>query len=153
MFNCTDFLFQFIALKSLLLLFVPVFLPGPLVSPNSVPNNLDGNKAVERRPSKVGVSRESSSVDFSKVTWPEYWAQKQSHHGGSRAHVQVHSCFSSVSVLLTDISVACVENCLYRASSITFPSAPVLLRSARGILSHCFTCNGLRIDQSPYIVM
>uniref|UniRef100_A0A3B4XGY1 Solute carrier family 4 member 7 n=1 Tax=Seriola lalandi dorsalis TaxID=1841481 RepID=A0A3B4XGY1_SERLL len=39
----------------------------PLVSPNSVPNNLDGNKAVERRPSKVGVSRESSSVDFSKV--------------------------------------------------------------------------------------
>lgn len=41
---------------------------GPLVSPNSVPNNLDGNKAVERRPSKAGVSRESSSVDFSKVT-------------------------------------------------------------------------------------
>ncbi|XP_063756129.1 sodium bicarbonate cotransporter 3-like isoform X10 [Eleginops maclovinus] len=40
---------------------------GPLVSPNSVPNNLDGNKAVERRPSKVGVSREGSSVDFSKV--------------------------------------------------------------------------------------
>uniref|UniRef100_A0A3Q3XBR9 Anion exchange protein n=1 Tax=Mola mola TaxID=94237 RepID=A0A3Q3XBR9_MOLML len=40
---------------------------GPLVSPNSVPNNLDGNKAVERRPSKAGVSRESSSVDFSKV--------------------------------------------------------------------------------------
>ncbi|XP_044026772.1 sodium bicarbonate cotransporter 3-like isoform X17 [Siniperca chuatsi] len=40
---------------------------GPLVSRNSVPNNLDGNKAVERRPSKVGVSRESSSVDFSKV--------------------------------------------------------------------------------------
>ncbi|XP_045913955.1 sodium bicarbonate cotransporter 3-like isoform X2 [Micropterus dolomieu] len=40
---------------------------GPLVSPNSVPNNLDGNKAMERRPSKVGVSRESSSVDFSKV--------------------------------------------------------------------------------------
>ncbi|XP_059206639.1 sodium bicarbonate cotransporter 3-like isoform X10 [Centropristis striata] len=28
---------------------------GSLVSPNSVPNNLDGNKAVERRPSKVGV--------------------------------------------------------------------------------------------------
>ncbi|XP_041811056.1 sodium bicarbonate cotransporter 3-like isoform X4 [Chelmon rostratus] len=28
---------------------------GPLVSPNSVPNNLDGNKAAERRPSKVGV--------------------------------------------------------------------------------------------------
>ncbi|XP_038580108.1 sodium bicarbonate cotransporter 3-like isoform X11 [Micropterus salmoides] len=42
-------------------------LEGPLVSPNSVPNNLDGNKAMERRPSKVGVSRESSSVDFSKV--------------------------------------------------------------------------------------
>uniref|UniRef100_A0A8C2ZMZ4 Anion exchange protein n=1 Tax=Cyclopterus lumpus TaxID=8103 RepID=A0A8C2ZMZ4_CYCLU len=40
---------------------------GPLLSPNSVPNNLDGNKAVERRPSKVGVSRESSSVNFSKV--------------------------------------------------------------------------------------
>ncbi|XP_034066183.1 sodium bicarbonate cotransporter 3-like isoform X6 [Gymnodraco acuticeps] len=40
---------------------------GPLVSPNSLPNNLDGNKAVERRPSKVGVSREGSSVDFSKV--------------------------------------------------------------------------------------
>uniref|UniRef100_A0A3Q3GT07 Anion exchange protein n=1 Tax=Labrus bergylta TaxID=56723 RepID=A0A3Q3GT07_9LABR len=40
---------------------------GPMVSPNSVPNNLDGNKAVERRPSKVGVSRESSSVDLSKV--------------------------------------------------------------------------------------
>ncbi len=47
---------------------LPLSLPGPLVSPNSVPNNLDGNKAVERRPSKVGVSRESSSVDFSKVT-------------------------------------------------------------------------------------
>ncbi|XP_070840690.1 sodium bicarbonate cotransporter 3-like isoform X5 [Chaetodon trifascialis] len=28
---------------------------GPLVSPNSVPNNLDGNKAAERRPSKAGV--------------------------------------------------------------------------------------------------
>ncbi|XP_042290454.1 sodium bicarbonate cotransporter 3-like isoform X1 [Thunnus maccoyii] len=28
---------------------------GPLVSPNSVPNNLDGNKAMERRPSKAGV--------------------------------------------------------------------------------------------------
>ncbi|KAM6974054.1 sodium bicarbonate cotransporter 3-like isoform 2-T2 [Tautogolabrus adspersus] len=40
---------------------------GTMVSPNSVPNNLDGNKAVERRPSKVGVSRESSSVDLSKV--------------------------------------------------------------------------------------
>ncbi|XP_039675884.1 sodium-driven chloride bicarbonate exchanger-like isoform X3 [Perca fluviatilis] len=42
-------------------------LEGSTVSPNSVPNNLDGSKAVERRPSKVGVSRESSSVDFSKV--------------------------------------------------------------------------------------
>ncbi|XP_076611272.1 sodium bicarbonate cotransporter 3-like isoform X2 [Chaetodon auriga] len=42
-------------------------LEGPLVSPNSLPNNLDGNKAAERRPSKAGVSRESSSVDFSKV--------------------------------------------------------------------------------------
>ncbi|KAM6900075.1 sodium bicarbonate cotransporter 3-like isoform 2-T2 [Xenentodon cancila] len=40
---------------------------GPLVSQSSVPNNLDGNKAMERRPSKAGVSRESSSVDFSKV--------------------------------------------------------------------------------------
>ncbi|XP_061838770.1 sodium bicarbonate cotransporter 3-like isoform X1 [Nerophis lumbriciformis] len=40
---------------------------GPLVHPSSVPNYLDGDKAVERRPSKVGVSRESSSVDFSKV--------------------------------------------------------------------------------------
>nr|XP_015829022.2 sodium bicarbonate cotransporter 3 isoform X3 [Nothobranchius furzeri] len=40
---------------------------GPLVSPHSLPNNLDSNKAAERRPSKVGVSRESSSVDFSKV--------------------------------------------------------------------------------------
>uniref|UniRef100_A0A3B4ACZ4 Anion exchange protein n=1 Tax=Periophthalmus magnuspinnatus TaxID=409849 RepID=A0A3B4ACZ4_9GOBI len=40
---------------------------GPMFSPHSVPNNLDGNKAVERRPSKVGVSREGSSVDFSKV--------------------------------------------------------------------------------------
>ncbi|XP_076735516.1 sodium bicarbonate cotransporter 3 isoform X9 [Maylandia zebra] len=40
---------------------------GPLVSQNSVPNNLDSNKAMDRRPSKVGVSRESSSVDFSKV--------------------------------------------------------------------------------------
>uniref|UniRef100_A0A8C7Z5E6 Anion exchange protein n=1 Tax=Oryzias sinensis TaxID=183150 RepID=A0A8C7Z5E6_9TELE len=39
----------------------------PMVSPHSLPNNLDGNKAVERRPSKVGVSREGSSVDFSKV--------------------------------------------------------------------------------------
>ncbi|XP_049889906.1 sodium bicarbonate cotransporter 3-like isoform X8 [Epinephelus moara] len=28
---------------------------GPLVSPHSLPNNLDGNKAAERRPSKVGV--------------------------------------------------------------------------------------------------
>ncbi|XP_061838777.1 sodium bicarbonate cotransporter 3-like isoform X7 [Nerophis lumbriciformis] len=42
-------------------------LEGPLVHPSSVPNYLDGDKAVERRPSKVGVSRESSSVDFSKV--------------------------------------------------------------------------------------
>ncbi|XP_068189142.1 sodium bicarbonate cotransporter 3-like isoform X2 [Antennarius striatus] len=41
--------------------------PGPLVSPTSLPNNLDGSKAMERRPSKVGVSREGSSVDFSKV--------------------------------------------------------------------------------------
>uniref|UniRef100_A0A8C5ERZ5 Anion exchange protein n=1 Tax=Gouania willdenowi TaxID=441366 RepID=A0A8C5ERZ5_GOUWI len=40
---------------------------GPLVSQHSVPVNLDGNKMVERRPSKVGVSREGSSVDFSKV--------------------------------------------------------------------------------------
>uniref|UniRef100_A0A3P8W9M6 Anion exchange protein n=1 Tax=Cynoglossus semilaevis TaxID=244447 RepID=A0A3P8W9M6_CYNSE len=40
---------------------------GSMVSPTSVPQNLDGNKAVERRPSKVGVSREGSSVDFSKV--------------------------------------------------------------------------------------
>lgn len=51
-----------------LLPFLSLSPSGPLVSPNSVPNNLDGNKAVERRPSKVGVSRESSSVDFSKVT-------------------------------------------------------------------------------------
>ncbi|XP_045913959.1 sodium bicarbonate cotransporter 3-like isoform X6 [Micropterus dolomieu] len=29
---------------------------GPLVSPNSVPNNLDGNKAMERRPSKVDMN-------------------------------------------------------------------------------------------------
>ncbi|XP_034400600.1 sodium bicarbonate cotransporter 3-like isoform X3 [Cyclopterus lumpus] len=29
---------------------------GPLLSPNSVPNNLDGNKAVERRPSKVDMN-------------------------------------------------------------------------------------------------
>ncbi|XP_077599719.1 sodium bicarbonate cotransporter 3-like isoform X3 [Stigmatopora nigra] len=42
-------------------------LEGPLVHPNSVPNYLDSEKAAERRPSKVGVSRESSSVDFSKV--------------------------------------------------------------------------------------
>ncbi|XP_061598109.1 sodium bicarbonate cotransporter 3-like isoform X2 [Cololabis saira] len=42
-------------------------LEGPLVSQSSLPNNLDGNKAMERRPSKAGVSRESSSVDFSKV--------------------------------------------------------------------------------------
>ncbi|RVE67164.1 hypothetical protein OJAV_G00114950 [Oryzias javanicus] len=42
-------------------------LEGPMASPHSLPNNLDGNKAVERRPSKVGVSREGSSVDFSKV--------------------------------------------------------------------------------------
>ncbi|XP_078146506.1 sodium bicarbonate cotransporter 3-like isoform X2 [Centroberyx gerrardi] len=28
---------------------------GPLVSPNSVPNNLDGTKSAERRPSKAGV--------------------------------------------------------------------------------------------------
>ncbi|XP_072304151.1 sodium bicarbonate cotransporter 3-like isoform X3 [Eucyclogobius newberryi] len=30
-------------------------LEGPMISPHSVPNNLDGNKSVERRPSKVGV--------------------------------------------------------------------------------------------------
>ncbi|XP_015251501.1 PREDICTED: sodium bicarbonate cotransporter 3-like isoform X1 [Cyprinodon variegatus] len=42
-------------------------LEGPMASPHSLPNNLDGNKIMERRPSKVGVSRESSSVDFSKV--------------------------------------------------------------------------------------
>ncbi|XP_062265103.1 sodium bicarbonate cotransporter 3-like isoform X6 [Platichthys flesus] len=30
-------------------------LEGPMASPNSFPNNLDGNKPVERRPSKVGV--------------------------------------------------------------------------------------------------
>uniref|UniRef100_A0A1A7XQ17 Anion exchange protein n=1 Tax=Iconisemion striatum TaxID=60296 RepID=A0A1A7XQ17_9TELE len=30
-------------------------LEGPLVSPHSLPNNLDSNKAAERRPSKVGV--------------------------------------------------------------------------------------------------
>ncbi|XP_075867921.1 sodium bicarbonate cotransporter 3-like isoform X3 [Nelusetta ayraudi] len=30
-------------------------LEGSMVSPNSVPTNLDGNKAVERRPSKAGV--------------------------------------------------------------------------------------------------
>uniref|UniRef100_A0A3P9PZD9 Anion exchange protein n=1 Tax=Poecilia reticulata TaxID=8081 RepID=A0A3P9PZD9_POERE len=30
-------------------------LEGPMVSPHSLPNNLDGNKAMERRPSKVGV--------------------------------------------------------------------------------------------------
>ncbi|XP_023127748.1 sodium bicarbonate cotransporter 3-like isoform X11 [Amphiprion ocellaris] len=29
---------------------------GPLVSPNSLPNNLDGNKAAERRPSKVDMN-------------------------------------------------------------------------------------------------
>ncbi|KAK0145434.1 Sodium bicarbonate cotransporter 3 [Merluccius polli] len=40
---------------------------GPLVSPNSYPNNLDSNKAAERRPSKAGVSRESGGFDFSKV--------------------------------------------------------------------------------------
>ncbi|XP_023127743.1 sodium bicarbonate cotransporter 3-like isoform X5 [Amphiprion ocellaris] len=31
-------------------------LEGPLVSPNSLPNNLDGNKAAERRPSKVDMN-------------------------------------------------------------------------------------------------
>lgn len=51
---------------------------GSMVSPNSVPTNLDGNKAVERRPSKAGVSRESSSVDFSKVTQSKRRAQKLS---------------------------------------------------------------------------
>ncbi|XP_075995211.1 sodium bicarbonate cotransporter 3-like isoform X3 [Genypterus blacodes] len=40
---------------------------GPLVSPHSLPNNLGGTKSMERRPSKAGVSRESSSFDFSKV--------------------------------------------------------------------------------------
>lgn len=50
-----------------LLPFHTCILPGSLVSPSSVPYNLDGNKGVERRPSKSGVSRESSSVDFSKV--------------------------------------------------------------------------------------
>ncbi|CAG5886623.1 unnamed protein product [Menidia menidia] len=42
-------------------------LEGPLMPHNSAPSNLDGNKTMERRPSKVGVSREGSSVDFSKV--------------------------------------------------------------------------------------
>ncbi|MED6234678.1 Sodium bicarbonate cotransporter 3 [Ataeniobius toweri] len=32
-----------------------LLLEGPMVSPHSLPNNLDGNKAMERRPSKVGV--------------------------------------------------------------------------------------------------
>uniref|UniRef100_A0A4W6DUL6 Anion exchange protein n=1 Tax=Lates calcarifer TaxID=8187 RepID=A0A4W6DUL6_LATCA len=31
---------------------------GPMVSQNSVPNNLDGNKTVERRPSKVGFHKD-----------------------------------------------------------------------------------------------
>lgn len=62
------------------LLSTPPFPPpqGSMVSPNSVPTNLDGNKAVERRPSKAGVSRESSSVDFSKVTQSKRRAQKLS---------------------------------------------------------------------------
>ncbi|XP_050923697.1 sodium bicarbonate cotransporter 3 isoform X9 [Lates calcarifer] len=33
-------------------------LEGPMVSQNSVPNNLDGNKTVERRPSKVGFHKD-----------------------------------------------------------------------------------------------
>uniref|UniRef100_A0A665WTF1 Anion exchange protein n=1 Tax=Echeneis naucrates TaxID=173247 RepID=A0A665WTF1_ECHNA len=56
---------------SLLLSFL-VFLPGPLVSPNSAPSNLDGNKAAERRPSKVGVSRESSTIDFKPTSHSHY---------------------------------------------------------------------------------
>ncbi|KAM6958844.1 sodium bicarbonate cotransporter 3 [Aplochiton taeniatus] len=39
----------------------------PLVSPNSAPGNLDSVKSMERRPSKAGVSRDNSGVDFSKV--------------------------------------------------------------------------------------
>lgn len=75
-----------------------IFSSGSMVSPTSVPQNLDGNKAVERRPSKVGVSREGSSVDFSKVTSPQYWARTQTLMVDG-AHDQVHLCFPSVSGL------------------------------------------------------
>lgn len=60
-----------------LLWFHTFILPGSLASPNSVPTNLDGNKGVERRPSKAGVSRESSSVDFSKVIELQHQAEQQ----------------------------------------------------------------------------
>uniref|UniRef100_A0A4W5NZD6 Anion exchange protein n=1 Tax=Hucho hucho TaxID=62062 RepID=A0A4W5NZD6_9TELE len=41
---------------------------GPLMSTHSVPSNLDSSsKTGDRRPSKAGVSKENSSVDFSKV--------------------------------------------------------------------------------------
>ncbi|XP_055731869.1 sodium bicarbonate cotransporter 3-like isoform X7 [Salvelinus fontinalis] len=41
---------------------------GPLISTHSVPSNLDSSsKAGDRRPSKAGVSKDKSSVDFSKV--------------------------------------------------------------------------------------
>uniref|UniRef100_A0A674BWG9 Anion exchange protein n=1 Tax=Salmo trutta TaxID=8032 RepID=A0A674BWG9_SALTR len=41
---------------------------GPLMSTHSVPSNLDSSsKTGERRPSRAGVSKENSSVDFSKV--------------------------------------------------------------------------------------
>uniref|UniRef100_A0A8C8FE67 Anion exchange protein n=1 Tax=Oncorhynchus tshawytscha TaxID=74940 RepID=A0A8C8FE67_ONCTS len=41
---------------------------GPLISTHSVPSNLDSSsKAGDRRPSKVGVSKDNSNVDFNKV--------------------------------------------------------------------------------------
>ncbi|XP_055750719.1 sodium bicarbonate cotransporter 3-like isoform X2 [Salvelinus fontinalis] len=43
-------------------------LEGPLMSTHSVPSNLDSSsKTGDRRPSRAGVSKENSSVDFSKV--------------------------------------------------------------------------------------
>lgn len=56
---------------------------------------------------------------------------------------------SSVSFLSfwtsTDISVVCVENCPYE-NHHHIPISPFHLGSVRGILSHCSTCYGLRID-------
>ncbi|KAI1901856.1 hypothetical protein AGOR_G00038740 [Albula goreensis] len=46
---------------------LPLPREGPLISPQPVPGNLDNNKAGDSKVNKGGVSRENSTVDFSKV--------------------------------------------------------------------------------------